>query len=142
MSKEIFITKTSQELNSWQNTKTLWEYLQSIPEGRYKITIQKSDKRTLQQNNWFHAVLPDIKEGLRDVGYNEILNEDDAKDFVKSMFFTKEISNGTDTVKVIQGTSETSKIDFASKADEIIIWAQQYLGINIAPPNKQFEFFE
>jgi len=118
--------------------------LKALPGGsRYKVVVSKSDKRTLAQNDWLHAVLPGIRDALRDTaGYNEIITVDDAKDFLKSMFFKKEISNGIETVEIIQGTSDTSKLDFSSKAEEIIIWASQYLGIDVAPPGKQFEFFE
>lgn len=141
MSKEFIIRKTEQD--RWQNAVQFWEYMKLLPEGRYKIIVSKSDKRTLAQNDWIHAVLPGIRDALRDVaGYNEIRTTEDAKDFLKSMFFKKEISNGVETVEVIQGTSDMSKLDFASKAEDIIIWANQYLGIDVAPPGKQFEFFE
>lgn len=137
--REFFIRKN---MGKWTKSIDLYNYLESLPDGKYKVVVTKSDKRTLQQNDWFHAVLPQIKDGLRDAGYNDIRTNEDAKDFIKSLFFKKEVSNGIETVEVIQGTSETSKLDFASKAEDIIIWAQQYLGIDVAPPGKQFEFFE
>lgn len=140
MSKEFIIRKTT--IDTFKNATPLWEHLKALPEGRYRVTVSKSDKRTLAQNDWLHAVLPGIRDGLRNVGYNEIRTTDDAKDFLKSLFFKKEVTNGVETVEVIQGTSDTSKLDFAGKAEEIIIWASQYLGIDVAPPGKQFEFFE
>lgn len=139
MAKEFIIRKDG--MGKWK-TNALRNYLDELTEGKYKIVISKADKRTLAQNDWIHAVLPAIKDGLRNMGYNDIRTESDAKDFIKSLFFKKEISNGIETVEIIQGTSETSKLDFASKAEDIIIWAQQYLGIDVAPPGKQFEFFE
>lgn len=140
MAKEFIIRKDG--MGKWK-TNALRDYLNELPEGKYKVVITKADKRTLQQNDWLHAVLPQIKEALRDTaGYNEIRTDDDAKDFLKSMFFKKQVTNGIETVEIIQGTSDTSKLDFASKAEDIIIWAQQYLGIDVAPPGKQFEFFE
>lgn len=137
--REFFIRKN---MGKWTKSIDLYNYLESLPDGKYKVVVTKSDKRTLQQNDWFHAVLPQIKDGLRNAGYNDIRTNEEAKDFVKSLFFKKEVSNGIETVEVIQGTSETSKLDFASKAEDIIIWASQYLGIDVAPPGKQFEFFE
>jgi hypothetical protein len=140
VAKEFIITKHS---DGSFKAKPLKDYLDSLSEGKYKVTVTKSDKRTLLQNDWLHAVLPGIRDALRDTaGYNEIRTTEDAKDFLKTMFFKKEITNGIETVEIIQGTSETSKLDFASKAEDIIIWAQQYLGIDIAPSGKQFEFFE
>lgn len=140
MSKEFIIRKDG--MGKWK-TNALKDYLNELPEGKYKVVITKSDKRTLQQNDWLHAVLPGIRDALRDIaGYNEVRTTEDAKDFLKTMFFKKEITNGIETVEIIQGTSETSKLDFASKAEDIIIWAKDYLGIDVAPPNHQFEFFE
>ena len=140
MSKEIYIRINDSK--QWNNTKVLWDYLRTLGNGKYKITISKATKRTLAQNDWFHSILPLIRDGLRDAGYNEIRTNEDAKDFVKSLFFSEEISNGIETMKIVRGTSETSKLDFASRAEDIIIWAQTYLGIDVAPPGKQFEFFE
>lgn len=141
MAKEFIIRK---EGRFWYGRAGLDEYMRNVKDGeKIKVVVSKADKRTLQQNDWLHAVLPDITKALREVaGYNEIRTTEDAKDFLKTMFFKKEISNGVETVAIIQGTSETSKLDFASKAEDIIIWAQTYLGIDIAPPGKQFEFFE
>ena len=109
------------------------------PPGRYKIIVENEDKRTLQQNKWIHQVLPEILMGLQGVGYNDIKTTEQAKDFIKSIFFKKTVTNGVDTVEVVQGTSKTSKLDFTSKAEDIIQWAAEYLGIDIAPPEKQLE---
>ena len=78
---------------------------------------------------------------LREAGYDDIKTNEDAKDLIKTLFFKKQITNGTETIEVIQGTSKTSKLDFTQKADEIIRWATEYLQIDIAPPEKQLEVF-
>jgi hypothetical protein len=136
MSKEFYISKTEGKAANFKKFKEHWD---SLPDGRYKLTIASNKKRSLQQNAWFHSVLPDILNGLREVGYNDIRTTEDAKDFVKSIFFRKKISNGFDVVEVIEGTSEQSKLNFAEKAEDIIIWANSYLGIDIAPPSEQLE---
>jgi hypothetical protein len=105
--------------------------------GRYKLTIEDASKRTLPQNAWFHAVLPYIFRGLRDAGFNEVKDVRDAKAVVKALFFKRTVTNGIDTIEIIEGTSKQSKINFAEKATEIIDWAAQYLGIDIAPPSSQ-----
>lgn len=125
-----------------QNPKTIRRLFDDLTEGRYLVEVKKSNKRTLQQNAWIHAILPDIVKGLQDVGYSEVKTTAQAKDILKTLFFKKVITNGIEEIPVIEGTSETSKEDFISRAEEIIRWAQEYLGINVAPPNKQFEFFE
>jgi hypothetical protein len=121
----------------FQNTRKLSEHLKSLENGRYLIKVTPFKKRSIEQNSWFHAVLPEIVKGLRDAGFNEVRNEHDAKEIVKAMFFKKTFSNGIEEIEVVEGTSAQSKINFAEKADQIITWAREYLGIDIEPPAKQ-----
>lgn len=140
MSKDIYIS--IDKSRAWHNTKKLWDYVKDLSDGKYKITISKADKRTLDQNSWFHSVLPMIKDGLRDAGFETVKSDEDAKAVIKGLFFKKYVTNGIETIPVIEGTSESTKLDFASRADDIIKWAKDYLNIDVAPPGKQFEFFE
>lgn len=125
----------------WQNVRAWNEYLNSLPDGRYIAgELRPFNRRSLPQNSWFHAVLPDILAGLQAVGYAEIRTLDQAKAFVKSLFFRVTYTNGIDVVEVIQGTSDTDKTDFSEKAEEIIYWCREYLGIDVAPPGEQTSF--
>jgi hypothetical protein len=135
---ETFFIKQNGEVTNW---KTVIKHFDSLEDGRYKMRTDKSSKRTLMQNNWFHAILPDIMKGLQEVGYYD-LNLSKTKAFVKEMFFKVPISNGLETHEIIEDTSETSKEDFTLRAEKIIVWAQEYLGIDIAPPGKQIEMYE
>lgn len=121
------------------NGKQWKEFWANAENGPYRIQVRSLKKRTLPQNNWFHSVLPDIKDALRNAGFDIIKTDADAKDLVKALFFKKSITNGVETFEVIEGTSETSKINFVEKADEIIRWASEYLGIDIAPPETQLQ---
>lgn len=134
---EFIIEKQHSVPHVWRNIKAYKQYLNDLPPGRYKVTIEQEDKRSLNQNSWIHAILPEIVMGLREAGYSEVKTPEDAKDVIKSLFFKKEVTNGTETIEVIQGTSKTSKLDFTSKAEEIIRWASEYLGIDVSPPNEQ-----
>lgn len=128
--------------NGQIRNKTALRYaFDNLSDGRYKLTIVKSSKRSLQQNNWLHAVLPDILKGLREVGYNELRDVNDAKNFVKSLFFKKIITNGIEEHEMIEDTGKTSKEVFMERADRIITWGREYLNIDIAPPFKQIEIF-
>jgi hypothetical protein len=137
MPNEYIIRKSG---GKWENVKAWKNHLESLPDGRYKVSVSAYNKRTHSQNAWFHAVLPDILQGLRDVGYNDIRTTEQAKDVIKSLFFKKTVSNGIEDITVIEGTSAQSKINFAEKADEIIRWASEYLGIDVAPPETQLDF--
>lgn len=127
------------ENGRFRNLKKMEDYNKSLPDGTYKVVIERADKRTREQNAWFHAVLPEILHGLRDAGFDDIRTTEDAKDLVKSMFFKKTVSNGMEDITIVEGTSKQSKIDFSEKAEEIIKWAHEYLGLDIAPPETQLE---
>lgn len=124
---------------SFNNDKAR-KQVNSLPDGTYNVIIERHSKRTHQQNAWFHAVLPDVVEGLRNMGFNDVKTVEDAKVIVKGIFFKRKYSNGVEEIEVVEGTSETDKTIFIERADEIINWAYQYLGIDIAPPNKQLFF--
>jgi len=47
MSKEIFIR--IDDSKQWNNTKVLWDYLRTLGNGKYKITISKADKRAFSK---------------------------------------------------------------------------------------------
>lgn len=137
--REFIISKSGKD---FRNTKAWKEHIASLPDGRYQITIRSMKSRSLPQNAWFHAILPDVLAALRDIGYNDVRTTEDAKAFIKAIFFRKKISNGVDTVEIIEGTSEQTKENFMEKAEDIIIWGRTYLNIDIAPPAKQFELYE
>lgn len=123
------------------NPQIFKKNLDSLTPGRYRGIFQRSTKRTLSQNAWLHAVLPDILEGLKYAGYN-LRSVEEAKAVVKTLFFKKTITNGVEEIEVIEDTSATSKEDFIERADQIIRWAREYLNIDVAPPLKQTEFFQ
>lgn len=127
--------------HKWRNTKKLNTFLEKAEPGRYMVKVIPYKHRSLPQNAWLHSVLPEIAQGLREAGYNEVKDEEDAKAVIKSLFFKKAITNGIDTVEVIEGTSAQSKINFAEKADDIIRWASEYLNLDIAPPDTQLTAF-
>lgn len=127
---------------SFQNVKSYREYWNNAADGTYQVEIKKLSKRTLQQNAWLHAILPIIKEALNDAGYSEVKTNEDAKLVIKALFFKKVISNGVNDIEVIEGTSQKDKTDFAAKAEEIILWARDYLNIDVAPPGKPIMMFE
>lgn len=141
MNKYVILHIREGEIQNKGAVKKLFDELKS-KDGTVKLSWEDAKKRTLPQNAWLHAVLPSILKGLRDRGYNEVRNEDDAKDIIKALFFKKKVTNGIEEIEVIEGTSETSKVNFAEKADQIITWGRDYLGIDIAPPAKQFEMYD
>ena len=123
------------------NPAVIRKAFDGLKDGRYMVEIAKANKRSLPQNDWFHAICPEVMKALVDAGYYEINTPAKAKEVLKSLFFKKTVSNGIEEIDIIEGTSEVSKEIFSQKAEEIIIWAKEYLNIDIAPPGSQSEMF-
>lgn len=125
-----------------ENPFAVTKQIADLPDGRYLLKIEPKNKRSLNQNDWFHAILPDVQKALYNLGWYEVNTPAKAKLFLKSLFFRKEITNGEIRQEIIEDTSDTSKEDFNERAEQIIAWAQEYLGIDIAPPGKQTTLYK
>lgn len=114
---------------------------EQMPDGWHSFELKSRTRRSLPQNAYFHAILPDIMQGLQDAGYYEINTPEKAKQVLKALFFKKEVTNGIETIEVVEDTSATSKEEFSERIEQIIVWAREYLNIDIAPPETQTQFF-
>lgn len=113
--------------------------MSELPDAVYTITIEKYfGQRTSAQNRYFHgAVLPLVLEGLRNAGFNEVHDTEDAKTVIKNLFLKKKITNGVETFEIVQDTHKLTTKEMADFIDEVILWAAQCLGIEIPAPNQQ-----
>lgn len=110
-----------------------------LKDGMHMVKITSMDKRSLDQNRYFHGVmLPIVAEGLRDAGWDEIRDEEDAKSFVKKLFATRsQVNHNTgEVVEFIQDTHKMTKPEFSVFIDDIVRWGAEYLGIQIPYPNE------
>jgi hypothetical protein len=112
--------------------------IKTAPKGKWFMVITKIyRKRSLNQNAYYHAVCVQlVKDGLFDVGYK--LTNDQTHEYLKEMFLRHEITNETTgEVKYInRSTTELKTIEFNEYIDNIISWADEYLGIKIPLPNE------
>jgi len=112
----------------------------SLPDGRYLMKIDSSKKRSNNQNRyWWGIVVPMVREGLRDMGYDDVKTNEDAHEILKHLFLKKKVessSNG-DIIEVTGNTSKLSTVEFNLLIDEVIKWAATYLNIQILFPNEQ-----
>jgi hypothetical protein len=129
------------ESHSIRNEAALKFILKDLKDGKYLVSFKPYKRRSLNQNAWLHAICPLIMQGLQDRGYQEIDTPLKAKSVLKTMFFKVGVSNGIEHMEVIQDTSETSKADFSARAERIIIWAKEYLNLDVAPPGEQINIF-
>jgi hypothetical protein len=139
MSKEFIIRKDG--MGKWK-TNALRDYLNELPEGKYKIVVQKADKRSNDQNSYYWQILElYVYPGLYDLGWRQIKSKEDAHDFMREMFLkTKEINNETGEERMrIKSTTELTKMQFSEYLQEIWQWAAEYLSITIPAPNEQLK---
>lgn len=116
----------------------------TLKDGRYKVTILKANKRTLPSNNYYWGcIVPLVKHGLIDAGFDEINSDDDAHAILKHLFLQKKYTNPTtgELIEVTGSTADLSTIEFNEYIEKIYKWAATYLSIVIPPPNTQVEMF-
>jgi len=110
-----------------------------LDDGMHMVKITRAGQRSLCQNAYFHGVmLPIVKDGLREAGWEHIQDEEDAKQEVKKLFLTRQYPNaqtGEMHTKVLQ-TSKLTKLEFSEFIEQIIQWGVEYLGIEIPYPNE------
>jgi hypothetical protein len=119
----------------------------SLPDGYYTNTIKKIyNNRTNPQNAYYWAVvLPIVRDGLKDVGY-ECDTVEEAHEFCKNQFIVikgrkrkRLINKHTGEIKYVNifpSTKKLSTVEFNEYFEKIIQWAAEYLGCSIPYPNE------
>lgn len=116
---------------------TLTEKLKNLPDSRYKITIKKHNKRSLSQNAYYHGVIvPIVKDGLREAGFDGIKTDEDAHEAIKYLFLQKTIKNSLngESIELLGSTKELSTTEFIQFVADIQKWAAEYLNTIIPDP--------
>lgn len=126
------------------NPKEFSEALAALKPGKHHVIIKDVRKRSLPQNSYYRGVIvPMVRKGLYDIGWDEVKNNDQAHEFLKKMFFREMLVNKiTGEMVYIAGSSAEKTIpEFSVICEEIIKWAAEDLGINIPSPNDQLKTF-
>lgn len=105
-----------------------------------KVSRYAKDKSREQRGYYRAVVVPEIYEGLVDVGYRRFqLSLEIVHEMLKEKFLTVEIAN-EDTgefLKVTRRTEDLTMPEYAEFISNCIDWAAEYLSISITPPRKQ-----
>lgn len=127
-------------------TQTKRDIQQFILENEGKlveITLKKArSKRSEQQNKYyFGAIIPIIRQALRDLGHK--LTAEEVHYFLKQKFHFKRIisPDGVEIGEVPQSTTTMTKTEFIEYIDNISQWAAEILSIEIPQPEQQIEIF-
>lgn len=127
------------------NKAAVKKFFAELKEGKYLLNAKSIKKRTLPQNSYYWGcVVPMVKNGLRDAGYNEVKTNDDAHEILKHLFLKRKVeSDKTGDVIVIAGsTAKLHTVEFNAYLEEIWQWASEYLCLTIPGPNEQIPMYE
>jgi hypothetical protein len=115
-----------------------------LKDGKYLVKIDAFKKRTLNQNAYYHGVVvPMVKDGLREMGYNEIKTNEQAHDVLKELFLKKMITNEKtgEQIPITGSTADLKTVEFNMFLEDVWQWASEYLNIVIPAPNEQLIMF-
>jgi len=116
--------------------------LSELPEGRYRITIDKyrKQKSNPQLGYLFACVYPFVLKALDDAGW-EFTSIDEVDEYCKSMFSSKEILNrNTGEIMDIPGLKrDMTTTEMMTYVDAIRDWASEYLNVYIPEPEQQID---
>lgn len=121
------------------NKAEMLKFALSLNCKEFLFTLEKKrSKRSNQQNKYYWGVVvPLVKQGLIDLGYN--VDTESTHDFIKSEFNYKEIVNeNTGEVKKIPNTTtQLNKSEFSEMIERIKIFSAEWFGIYIPDAGEQ-----
>ena len=122
------------------------EVFNQLKDGKHLVIVKDMRKRSIPQNSYYWSVVvPNVRKGLYDAGYDEVKTNNDAHEVIKHIHLRKRIvSKYTGDVIDIAGSSaELSTPSFNDFIESICQWSAEFLGVVIPSPNeyvsKEFE---
>ena len=123
-----------------------WNAVRSLPNGKYKLTIEKLyRKRSNEQNKFLWGVIyPIVRDGLVEVGYDEFNHDTDCEkthSLCKYLFLKTEMVNKKtgEIIETVRSTAELTTIETMEYWACIDQWASEYLGVVIPDPDPNYE---
>jgi hypothetical protein len=112
-----------------------------LPDGKYQVDIKKAGGRSLSQNAYFHAILPEILQSFREHGYGpeDIAGVEDLKLIFKSMFLKRVIADPVtgEAIEVVRDTHKLTKEEMSVFIEDVVRWCADKLHLTIYSPNEQ-----
>jgi hypothetical protein len=139
--KELVLTIAARRMVNKQDLREMLKWLQ---DGKYLIIIKDFRRRSLPQNAYYWGVIvPLVRRGLYDNGFDEVTDNDTAHEVMKKLFLKKTIvSKQTGDMIDISGSSAALTVtEFNEFIESISKWAAEYLGIVIPSPNSEAAYF-
>ena len=124
------------------NRKRLQADLAHFADCAVEIIIRKKNRRSSQQNKYYHGVIvKEIETRMRDLG-NDVTPEL-VHEFLKDRFLQSPlIGEGGEIIGSLPGsTAKLNKDEFGIYIDKIILFAAETLAISIPLPNTELKLF-
>jgi len=123
----------------------LKKFFNQFKDGKHLLIAKDYRKRSLPQNAYYWAVMvPLVRRGLYDAGYDEVRTDDDAHKVIKHVHLKKNIVN-KQTGEVIEIDGSTAKLtipEFNEFIESVCRWSVDFLSVYIPSPNEQLVEFE
>lgn len=140
--KELVLNISNRKIINLQEFKSL---VNSLKDGKHLVTFKDMRKRSLPQNAYYWAVVvPMVKRGLYEAGYDEVQSNDDAHEVIKQVHLRKRIvSKQTgDTIDISGSTAKLTMPQFNDFLESVCQWSAEFLGVVIPSPNQELAMLE
>lgn len=133
------------QANASQRLESVYEALRGLPVGRFVVTISKyKKKRSLsQQGYYFKVIIPAVRQGLIDRGFEaDKLDNEATHELLKTKFLKEDLPNEHgEFVTIVKSTTNLSTVDFMAYVEDIYRWSSDFLSVVIPEPNTQQQMF-
>src|SRR5579859_4496962 len=104
------------------NKKHIREAFGNLKDGQYMVTIKWWKRRSQRQNAYYHAIVCNlVKDGLRQIGYDEVETSEDAHEILKQMFLSRKMVNrqtGELLTEITKSTTKLTTVEFEEYMDK------------------------
>jgi hypothetical protein len=122
------------------NRERLVKVLNNLEGKDLVLTLEKqTTKRSDEQNGYYWSVVvPMVKDGLIDLGFDrDELDKDTVHDYLKDRFLKKDLVNEDtgEVITIVQSSKKIDTVQFNEYVADIQRWAAEFLGIEIPDPD-------
>lgn len=139
--KEVVLHISNRKIQNMEEFKAT---LRDLKDGRHLVSVKDMRRRSLPQNAYYWGVIvPMIREGLYDSGYDDVRTNDDAHEILKHIHLKKRMINKQtgEVIDIGGSTAELSIPEFNDFIERICRWSAEFLGVVIPSPNEQLVMF-
>ncbi len=138
---EVIIHISNRRIVNMQEFKDAFNQLK---DGKHLVTVKDMRKRSVPQNSYYWGVVvPMVRKGLYDAGYDEVTTNEDAHEVLKHIHLRKRIvSKQTgDVIDISDSSAKLSIPQFNEYIEAICKWASEFLNVVIPSPNEEIIAF-